>query len=150
MNMDRDLIMTAMDRFEIPDDYEHFLFVMPAFYIAKADGKISAKETFSIVKDSILFNLVDTRTDEHEKDEFLAFAHNKILTFMGKSSLDDLSMIVNAITEKLEEYPEDERERIKARIMELCTRVAKSSGPLFKDKISSEEAAMLDTITKGI
>ena len=140
----------ALDRFEIPEEYEHFLFVMPSFYVAKADGKISTKETLSIVRNSVLFNLVDMKTDENEKDQFLSFSHNKILTFMGKSNLDDLSLIVNAINEKLEDYPPDEQVRIRKRIHELCTKVAQSSGPMFKDKVCAEEAEMLDRIFDGI
>ena len=57
---------------------------------------------------------------------------------------------MNAINEKLEEYPEAERERIRKRIHELCIKVAKSSGPLFKDKILPEERKMLDRIFQDI
>lgn len=143
-------VKAAMERFEIPEEYEHFLFVMPAFYVAKADGKISTSETISIVRNSILFNLVDTITDKGEKDSFLSFAHRKILTFSGKSNLDDLSVVVKAINEKLGTYPDDEQGRIRTRIRELCMKVAQSSGPLFKDKVSKEEAAMLDQILEGV
>jgi len=148
--MSRQFIREAIDRYEIPEEYEHFLFILPAFYVAKADGKISAKETISIIRNSVLFNLVGTEVNEGEKQEFYAFAHNRILTFMGKSCLKDLDILTNAVIEKLQEYPEAEEKRIKTRIRELCISVAKSSGPLFREKVGPEERRMLDRIFENI
>lgn len=148
--MSRQKIEAALNRYEVPRGYEHFLFILPAFYVAKSDGKISTKETITIIVNSIHFNLVDTHVDKEEKNEFHAFAHNKVLTFMGKTNLGDLDILVNAINSKLEEYPEIEANRIRKKIRELCIAVAKSSGPLFREKILREEREMLDRIFKGI
>jgi len=144
------MIDAAMNRYEVPREYEHFLFILPAFYVAKSDGKISTKETISIIMNSIHFNLVDTEVDKDERNEFHAFTHNKILTFMGKTNLGDLDILVNAINEKLEGYPEAEAKRVRKKIRELCIAVAKSSGPLFREKILPEERKMLDRIFQGI
>ncbi|MFC1734612.1 hypothetical protein ACFL1X_00740 [Candidatus Hydrogenedentota bacterium] len=148
MNGSSDAVAIAMERFEIPAGYENFLFCLPGFYVAKSDGSISVKETMSIVYNSFVSGLVASRGEE--KKAFDAFAKNKLLQFQGKSNLDDLGVVVNAINERLAAYPESESQKIRADIRKTCEKVAQTSGPLFREKVLPEEHAMLERIFSKI
>ena len=139
-----DSIKEAMERFEVPSGHENLLFCLPAFYVAKADGKISMKEAFSIVWNSVTTGLIKPRGDE--KKAFDGFVQRKLLHFQSKTSLDDFGILADAINAKLAQYPADAAQSIRDTIHDTCTKVAKSSGPLFREKVSPEERQMLDKI----
>ena len=137
-------IRVAMDRFEVPQGREKFLFCLPAMYVAKADGKISFKEAMSVIWNSLMLGLVKPQGDE--KTAFDAFVKSKILTFQGKSDLSDFVMLADAINDLLDTYGPSEAQEIRKAIHGTCTKVAEASGPMFRDKVSAEERDMLDRI----
>jgi len=139
-----DPIQQAMDRYGVPAGHAKFLFVLPPFYVAKADGKVSLKEAMSIVWNSLRSGLVGVQGEE--KKAFDLFVQNELLQFQGKSSLDDLEILTRGINARLAQYPSDEAPRIREQIHEMCIKVAKASGPLFREKVSAEERQMLDRI----
>jgi hypothetical protein len=142
--MSDDAIQAAVQRFEIPPEHETFMFCLPAFYVAKADGSISLKEAMSIAFNSLMLGLVKPHGDE--KKAFQAFAKDKLLQFQGKRSLDDFDVLAEAINAKLAQYPADAANDIRKSIQETCVKVAKASGPMFRDKVLPEERHMLDKI----
>ncbi|MFV1967149.1 MAG: hypothetical protein ACC628_17105 [Pirellulaceae bacterium] len=139
-----DPVQTAMERFEVPAGHERFLFCLPLFYVAKADGAIAMKEVVSIAWNSVMQGLVQPGGDEQKA--FNAFYKNKTYQFQGKSNLDDFAILADAIDAQLAQYPAAEAQKIRDSIRAACTNVAQSSGPLFRDKVSAEERQMLDKI----
>lgn len=143
-----DPVKQALDRFEVPSEYVDFLFLLPPLYVAKADGKISIKETLSIVYNSLALGLVTSQGEE--KKAFQTFLQNKVLQFQGKSNLEDLDIVAAAINARLEQFPSDKAQKVRKIIYETCIKVAKASGPLFREKVSPEEREMLDEIFQKI
>ena len=146
--MSVDAVTAAMERFEVPAGYATFLFCLPPFYVAKADGSISIKEAMSIGWNSVMSGLVPPSGPE--KRAFDAFLKDKLLQFQGKRNLDDFDVLGDAINAKLSEYPAAEAERIRNTIRDTCVKVAKASGPLFREKVLPEERHMLDKIFAAI
>ena len=143
-----DPIKQALDRFEIPPEHIDFLFLLPPFYVAKADGKMSIKESMSIAYNSIVLGLVSTQSEE--KKAFQTFLKNKLFQFQGKTNLEDLDIVATAINARLEQFPADKAQKIRKLMYETCIKVAEASGPLFRDKVSPEERQMLDKILQNI
>lgn len=143
-----DPIQAAMERFEIPREHESFLFCIPPFYVAKADGKISIKEAMSIAWNSLMLGLV--KPQGPEKSAFDRFARDKLFQFQGKRNLDDYQILADAINAKLAQYPQEMAMDIRRTIRQTCEKVAEASGPLFRDKVSPEEREMLDRIFASI
>ena len=83
-----------MERFEVPAEHETFLFCLPAFYVAKSDGKISVKEAMSIAWNSLMLGLVKPRGEE--KKAFDAFFKDKLFQFQGKRNLEDYDLLAEA------------------------------------------------------
>jgi len=141
-------IQAAIERFEVPSDYPHFLFCLPLYYVAKSDGSISFKEAFSMTWNALMSGLV--RQAKAEKNAYVKFANNQILKFQGKSNLGDFDILANAICALLSQYPPHEAEQIRNRIRDTCTKVAQASGPMFREKILPEERQMLDKIFSSV
>ena len=146
--MSADAVTAAMERFEVPAGYPTFLFCLPPFYVAKADGSVSIKEAISIGWNSVMSGLI--APSGPEKKAFDAFFKDKLLQFQGKRNLDDFDVLGDAINAKLSEYPAAEAERIRKTIRDTCVKVAKASGPLFREKVLPEERHMLDKIFAAI
>jgi len=142
--MSDDVIQAAMERFEVPAERETFLFCLPAFYVAKSDGKISVKEAMSIAWNALMQGLVKPRGDE--KKDFDAFLKDKLLQFQGKRNLEDYDILAEAINAKLLQYPADVAAGIRRAIRDTCVKVAEASGPMFREKVLPEERQMLDKI----
>ena len=128
-----DPVQIAMERFEVPAGHEKFLFCLPLFYVAKADGEIAMKEILSIAE-RFLFLTPRCNKSLHQRVP--------IFQFQGKSNLDDFAILADAIDAHLAQYPAAEARKIRHSIDEACTNVAKSSGPLFRDKVSAQERQM--------
>lgn len=141
-------IAQAMDRFEIPEGHEKFMFCLPAFYVAKADGKVSLKEAMSIIWNSMMLGLI--KPSGSEKKAFESFAQAKFLQFQGKRNLDDFRILADAINAKLAEYSEEMVLEIRQTIRQTCEKVAAASGPMFREKVLPEEREMLDEIFASI
>jgi len=141
----RDPVQLAMDRFDVPEGYESFIFAVPALYVAQADGSLSLKESLSMIANTLRSNLVVFRSKE-DKKAFQNFLKEKVRGLLQQRSLPDTEILTEAINTLLYQYPLNEAKAIRQAIYDTCVKVAKASGPLFREKVSAEERRMLDSI----
>ncbi|UCE04362.1 MAG: TerB family tellurite resistance protein [bacterium] len=139
-----EIIKKAMQVFEIPPHRTNFLFLLPPFYVAKADGKISFKEISSICYNAARLGLIGPQ--EADSEDLDAFIEKKVEQFGEKTNLGNLDLLARAINARLESLSPKKAQAIRERIYELCVNVADASGPLFRDHISEEERQMLEKI----
>lgn len=139
-----ELIRKAMQVFEIPPHRTNYLFLLPAFYVAKADGKLSLKEIMSLRYNAAKLGLIGAQ--DEESNDLEQFMEKKIEQFSETISLTDLDLLAKAINARLAGFTPDKARTIRERIYELCMKVADASGPILGDKISEEEKQMLETI----
>ncbi len=139
-----EIIKKAMYFFEIPPHRTNYLFILPAFYVAKADGKLSMKEAISLRYNAAVLGLISPA--DQEGSDLEEFMEKKTEQFSEKTNLNDLDLLTRAINARLESYPPDKAQAIRESIYELCMKVADASGPLLGDHISEEEKAMLKKI----
>jgi hypothetical protein len=139
-----EIIKRALQIFEIPPHRTNFLFLLPPFYVAKADGKISMKEVMSIGYNSILLGLIGPQDEDSE--DLDNFMEKTVEQFQSKSNLGDLDLLTQAINVRLQSFSPDKAQAIRERIYELCLKVAEASGPLFGDHVSEEERQILERI----
>ncbi len=139
-----EIIKKAMQVFEIPPHHTHYLFLLPSFYVAKADGKLSAKEIMSLRYNATTLGLIGPQ--DEDRPELETFMEKTIEQFSGKITFSDLQLLAKAINARLEHYSPDRAGAIRERIYELCIKVADASGPLLGDNISEEEKQMLEQI----
>ena len=144
-----DPVQLAMNRFDVPKGHETFIFAVPALYVAEADGSLSFKESVSIVVNTLRSNLVVFRSREGRK-EFQNFINRKVRGLLQQRSLPDVEMLTEAINTLLYQYPLNEAKAIRQAMYDTCVKVAKASGPLFREKVSAEEKRMLDSIFTDI
>lgn len=137
-------IKKAMQVFEIPSHRTNYLFLLPSFYVAKADGKLSMKEIMSLRYNAAKLGLLGPQDEDSPDME--TFIEKKIAQFSAKISLSDLKLLAKAINARLAGYSPDKAGAIRERIYELCMKVANASGPLLGDNISEEEKQMLEQI----
>lgn len=145
----KEIISLALRRFEIPEKHDNFIYVLPAFYVAKADGKVSFKEVYRAIRDAYELGLVALR-DKVEKHDFMQFSRDNYLKFAGKTRFDDLVLLTDAINAMLDAYPKTESDRIRRHIHQMCLDVAEAKGPFLGEKITPGEQEMLDRIFKEI
>lgn len=139
-----EIIKKAMTVFEIPRHRTNFLFLLPPFYVAKADGKMSFKEISSICFNAARLGLIGPQDqDSEDLDEFI---EKKVEQFQNKQNRGDLDLMAKAINTRLEAFSPEKAKTIRERIYELCINVADASGPIFGDHISEEERQMLERI----
>lgn len=139
-----EIINKAMQVFEIPPHHTNYLFLLPAFYVAKADGKLSAKEIMSLSYNATKLGILGPQDEDSQDLE--KFMEEKIEQFSGKISFSDLQLLAKAINARLASYSKEKAGEIRERIYELCIKVADASGPLLGDNISEEEKQMLEQI----
>ncbi len=139
-----EIIKKALQFFEIPPHRSNYLFLLPSFYVAKADGKLSMKETISIRYNAAMLGLIGPQ--DQGSSDLEEFIEKKIEQFAEKTNLNDLDLLTQAINARLEAYAPDKAQAIRESIYELCMKVADASGPLFGDHISEEERQMLKKI----
>lgn len=139
-----DIIKKALEVFGIPKHRVNFLFLLPPFFVAKADGKISLKEMMSLEYNSILLGLVGVQ--EEGSSDLENFIQKKVEEFEKTPRLVGLDLLTRAINARLESFPPEKAHSIRQRIYELCHKVAEASGPLFGDNVSEEERQMLESI----
>lgn len=145
MSENNEALTKAMDHFEIPAGNENFLFILPALYVAKSDGKISIKEAMSIAFNAAKLNLTPPQGSAAFKS-FQEFLQTKIVLFSVKTNLEDLAILTEGINVLLAQYPDNEERQLRDCIRLLCEKVAQASGPLFREKILAEEQEILDKI----
>ena len=137
-------IKKAMDVFDIPPDHVDFLFLLPPFYVAKADGKVSAKEVMAIGWNSITSGLFSSRHSVKEAlDKFLEV---KAVQFQNKTDFSDFKLLAKAINARLERLPDDKSKTIRDIMLDMCLKVAEASGPIFGKNINDYERQMLKLI----
>jgi len=139
-----EIIQKAMQLFEIPSHRTNYLFLLPPFYVAKADGKLSVKEIMSLRFNAVKVGLIGPQDEDSEDLE--VFMEKKIEQFSEKISLADLDLLAKAINARLASYSPEKAQAIRERIYELCIKVADASGPIFGENISDEEKQMLEKI----
>ncbi len=139
-----EIIKKAMQVFNIPSHRTNYLFLLPPFFVAEADGKLSLKEIMSLRLNAERLGLIGPQDQESEDLEL--FIENKIEQFSKKIGIANLDLLTRAINARLESYPPEKAQAIRESIYELCMKVADASGPLFGDNISDEERQMLQKI----
>jgi len=140
----QEIIKKAMQVFEIPPHRSNYLFLIPPFYVAKADGKISFKEISSICYNAARLGLIGPQ--EEDSEDLNIFIEKKVEQFGEKTNLADIDLLARAINARLEKFSPEKAQAIRERIYELCMMVADASGPMFGDHISEEERQMLEKI----
>jgi len=139
-----DVIKKAMAVFGIPPHRTRFLYLLPAFYVAKADGKISFKEISSICYNAAALGLIGPQDEDSEDlDQFI---EKKVEQFGQTARTENLDLLARAINARLEKYSPEKAQAIREAIYDLCIKVADASGPIFGDHISEEEKQMLEKI----
>ncbi len=138
------VIQKAMEVFEIPPHRAHYLFLLPAFYVAKADGKLSMKEIMTLRLNAVTLGLIGPQDEDSADLE--QFFEKKIEQFGRELKLSDLDLLAKAINARLDNYPQDKARTIRESIYQLCMNVADASGPLFGENITPEEREMLKQI----
>ena len=140
----QEIIKQAMQVFEVPSHRSNFLFLLPPFYVAKADGKISFKEISSISFNAARLGLISPQ--DQDSEDLDVFIEKKVEQFQNKLSIGDLDLLAKAINARLEAFTPEKANAIRERIYELCINVADASGPMFGEHISEEERRMLELI----
>lgn len=140
----QETITQAMKVFGIPSHRSNFLFLLPPFFVAKADGKISFKEISSICFNAARLGLIGPQ--DQDSEDLDVFIEQKVEQFQQKMNPGDLDLLAKAINARLEAFAPDKAQKIRERIYELCINVADASGPVFGDHISEEERQMLEMI----
>ncbi|MDZ7331674.1 MAG: TerB family tellurite resistance protein [candidate division KSB1 bacterium] len=138
------IIQKAMEMFEIPAHRTHYLFLLPAFYVAKADGKLSMKEIMALRLHAVTLGLIGPQ--DEDSAELETFFEKKIEQFGKELKLSDLDLLAKAINARLTNYTPDKAKAIRESIYQLCMHVADASGPLFGENITEEEREMLKQI----
>lgn len=140
----QEIIKHAMQVFEVPPHRANFLFLLPPFFVAKADGKISLKEISSICFNAARLGLIGPQ--DQDSEDLDAFIEQKVEQFQNKMNIGDLDLLAKGINARLEAFSPEKADAIRQRIYELCINVADASGPLFGEHISEEERRMLELI----
>ena len=100
-----EIIKKAMDVFGVPAHRPNFLFLLPAFFVAKADGKISMKEIMAIGYNSVKLGLVGIQ--EQDSEDFNLFLENMVEQFQAKTNSSELNLLANAINARLADLARD-------------------------------------------
>lgn len=140
----QEIIKQAMQVFDVPSHRSNFLFLLPPFYVAKADGKISFKEISSICFNAARLGLIGPQ--DQDSEDLDVFIEKKVEQFQNKMSISDLDLMAKGINARLEAFSPEKAHAIRERIYELCVNVADASGPMFGEHISEEERRMLEII----
>ena len=135
-------VKIVTEKFNIHPNEANLIFVLPALYVANADGESSFMECCSLGWNSGSLQLID--------NAHLGGFQKLIETFLRQKEVIDVSIVANAINARLESFSSEESARIRKTINTVCTKVAKASGPLFREKVSAEERDMLDQIAEQI
>ncbi len=138
------IVQKAMTTFGVPPHRPNFLFLLPAFFVAQADGKIQMKEVMSIGYNSVKLGLVTAQ--EENSEDFNLFLEQMVTKFEHKTLPSDLDLLATAINARLATVSPERAQAIRERIYQLCVAVADASGPLLGEKISGEEKQMLQRI----
>lgn len=138
------IIQKAMEVFDIPPHRAHYLFLLPAFYVAKADGKLSMKEIMALRLHAVTLGLIGPQDEDSADLE--KFFETKVEQFARELKLSDLDLLAKAINARLANYSPEKARTIRESIYQLCMKVADASGPLFGENITEEERDMLKQI----
>ena len=135
------LSSTALTEYSIPQEHPNFLYMLPALYVGMSDGSLSIKEACSVG-----FNADEVMNISTDGDALGNWLKIVIPQLVADPRLDGIDMVADAINELLATESPRLANQVREGIHSMCTKVAKASGPLFRDKVSTEERAMLDKI----
>lgn len=143
-----DSVKKAMEKFDVPTGHEEFLFIFPLLYVAKADGSLSLKEAYKVMW-SAMTAVTPPKGKEAQK-VLQDFLKEQITIFKTKKSLPDSELLTNAINAILSQYSTDQAKTTRKAMYDSCLKVAQTSGPMFKEKVSEAERNMLDSLFSDI
>ena len=143
-----DSVKKAMEKFDVPTGHEEFLFIFPLLYVAKADGSLSLKEAYKVMW-SAMTAVTPPKGKEAQK-VLQDFLKEQITIFKTKKSLPDSEILTNAINAILSQYSSEQAKAARKAMYDSCLKVAKTSGPLFREKVSDAERNMLDSLFSDI
>ena len=143
-----DSVKKAMEKFDVPTGHEEFLFIFPLLYVAKADGSLSLKEAYKVMW-SAMTAVTPPKGKEAQK-VLQDFLKEQITIFKTKNSLPDSEILTNAINAILSQYSSDQAKATRKAMYDACLKVAKTSGPMFGEKVSEAERNMLDSLFSDI
>jgi hypothetical protein len=78
------------------------------------------------------------------------FLKEQVTVFKAKKSLPDSEILTNAINAILSRYSSDQAKSTRKAMYDSCLKVAKTSGPMFREKVSEAERNMLDSLFSDI
>lgn len=143
-----DAVKKAMEKFDVPTGHEEFLFIFPLLYVAKADGSLSLKEAYKVMW-SAMTSLTPPKGKEEQK-VLQDFLKEQVTVFKAKKTLPDSEILTNAINAILSQYSSDQAKATRKAMYDSCLKVAKTSGPMFREKVSEAERNMLDSLFSDI
>ena len=143
-----DSVKKAMEKFDVPTDHEEFLFIFPMLYVAKADGSLSLKEAYKVMW-SAMTSVTPPKGKEAQK-VLQDFLKEQVTIFKTRKSLPDSELLTNAINAILSQYSTDQAKTTRKAMYDSCLKVAQTSGPLFREKVSEAERNMLDSLFSDI
>jgi phosphoenolpyruvate-protein kinase (PTS system EI component) len=138
-----DPIKAALEKFEVPTEHEEFLFIFPLLYVAKADGTIGLKESYKVMMSAM--TSVTPPKGKEDKKALQDFLKEQITVFKAKKNLPDSRILTDAISALMSKQSTDEAQAIRKTMYDACVKVAQTSGPMFKEKVSDEERKMLES-----
>lgn len=138
-----DPIKAALEKFDVPTEHEEFLFIFPLLYVAKADGTIGLKESYEVMMSAI--STVTPPKDNKEEKVLQDFLEEQVTVFKTKKNLPDSRILTDAISALMSKQSTDEAQAIRKTMYDACVKVAQTSGPMFKEKVSDEERKMLES-----
>lgn len=141
-------VKKAMEKFDVPTGHEEFLFIFPLLYVAKADGSLSLKEAYKVMW-SAMTSVTPTK-DKAEQKVLQDFLKEQVTIFKTKKTLPDSEILTNAINAILSQYASDQAKATRKAIYDSCLKVAQTSGPMFREKVSDAERTMLDSLFSDI
>ncbi len=143
---ENDDVKMACEKFIIPLSYPQFLFVLPAFYVAKADGTLSVKEAIAISFCGISVEIRDSLESKELQTFFNDWAGAVMNEVVDEKNSEDIRLVTRAIDQVLQDMGPMEALAKRAQMYEACLKVAQASGPLFSDHVSSDEQVMIQTL----
>lgn len=143
-----DQVKKAMEKFDVPTGHEEFLFIFPSLYVAKADESLSFKEAYKVMWSAM--TSVTPPKGKEDKKVLQDFLKEQITVFKSKKTLPDSEILTNAINAILSQYSSDQAKATRKAMYDACLKVAKTSGPMFGEKVSEAERKMLDSLFSDI
>ncbi len=139
------LVDEAREYFRVPIGFGFFLYVLPAYYVALADGEISDEEGDSILNGGLGQVIMNSLPGAY-KDQFYEWMAWVLPEVVLQRRPEDVGKLALVIDFELSQMVPTEADKKRKQMYDSCLQVAKASGPMFRSKVSAEEQEMLDMI----